>query len=146
MGRGDNRTPVLGQAHEPHAVLIQRTIQKARLAGQGLFHRPNEPIGALLPPAGGCVGVNCRRLGGLRRQPIPESIVAHGAADEHLARLDCRCEFQNGYDLQLPAVVGLGVLWVVKHQRAPPHRQGIGSDPSDPVIVAVRRPRLIRPQ
>src|ERR1022692_4516026 len=139
MGRGYDRPSILGTAHKSHAVITERTIKETSLPPKRLFHGSHKPIGTILPPAGGGVCRDRRWIRKLGRQPVPESIVAQGAANEHFAGFDRSGEFQNRHDFQLPAVEGLAILWIIMHEATPLTGQRVGRHAINLVIVAVRR-------
>jgi hypothetical protein len=92
---------------------------------------------ALSPSLGGGVSLN---LGSsFRGQAIPESVVAQGPIDEHLAGSDRHGEVEHCDDFQLPAVEGSGVVWIIEHESTPLPWQRLGSHVIDPVIITVRR-------
>jgi hypothetical protein len=98
LGRCYDRPPILCTPHKSHGVITDRTIKETGLTLKLLFHGSHEPIGAILPTARGGVRRDRRWVRCSGRQPVPESIVAQGAANEHFARFDRGREFQNRYD------------------------------------------------
>jgi len=77
------------------------------------------PLNILVPPAGSGVCRDRRWIRKFGRQPVPKSIVAQGAANEHFAGFDRGGQLQNRHDFQLSAVEGFAILRIIVHEALP---------------------------